>query len=473
MDADQANTDVPSCTGCAARDRRIAQLEAQVKARQGRLAKLESLLNNAGRSSKRQAAPFSKGPPKADPKPPGRKPGDDYGTVARRAVPTDIDEVHEAPLPSAACPRCGGTLVPDGVVQQYQTEIPRKPIYRQFNLHVGRCACCNARVQGRHPLQTSDAVGAAASQLGSDAQAAIVHLGKVGGLSQGKIVGVFDKLFGIRLTRGGVCQAMLRVARRCGGEYDQIVAGVGQAPWLVPDETGWRIGGHSAWLHACVTPDAVAYHIDRFRGFDGSSRLIPWDYAGKMVHDGYKPYQRYHKALHQTCIGHLLRRSREILDQATGGAVVFPRKIKSILHESLGVRDARDAGTITTEQAAEQAETLRLQVRKLTELPRINAENDRFSRHLYANQHQLFTFLKVPGLDATNHKAEQAIRPAVVNRKVWGGNRTASGAEAQSILMSIMGTAAKRGIEAVSWISRLLRDARTTLSQPPPGLASG
>jgi transposase len=473
MDADQANTDVLSCLGCAERDRRIAELEAQVKAHQDRLAKLESLLNNANRSAKRQAAPFSKGPPKTSPKRPGRKRGDDYGTKACRAVPPVIDEVHEAPLAVDACPKCGGTLRPDGVVQQYQTEIPRRPIYRQFNIHVARCACCDSRVQGRHPLQTSDAIGAAASQLGPDAQAAVVHLNKVAGLSQGKIANVFANLFGITLTRGGACQAMLRVARRCIGEYDQIVASVGQAPWLVPDETGWRIGGLPAWLHVAVTATAVVFHIDRCRGFDGSCKLIPPEYAGSMIHDGYKPYLRFHKAIHQTCIAHLLRRSREILEKATGGAVIFPRKIKAVLQESLSVRDARDAGQITLEQAAAKAETLRVHVRQLTEPTRINAENDRFSRHLYANQHYLFRFLKDPALDATNHKAEQAIRPAVVNRKVWGGNRTPVGAEAQSILMSVLGTAAKRGIEAVGWLSRLLRNAATTLHLPTPQPQTG
>ncbi len=71
-----------------------------------------------------------------------------------------------------------------------------------------------------------------------------------------------------------------------------------------------------------------------------------------------------------------------------------------------------------------KGEALRLEVRRLTGTTKTNAENDRFSRHLYSNQHYLFTFLKHPELDATNHKAEQAIRPAVVNRKVFGGNRT-------------------------------------------------
>src|SRR4051794_24479915 len=90
----------PDCPGCRAAAKRIAELEA-------RLAALEALVEQLRRGGKRQAAPFSKGPPKADPKPPGRKGGDGYGTKARREVPPRIDEVHDAALPPA-CPCCGG-----------------------------------------------------------------------------------------------------------------------------------------------------------------------------------------------------------------------------------------------------------------------------------------------------------------------------------------------------------------------------
>jgi hypothetical protein len=38
-----------------------------------------------------------------------------------------------------------------------------------------------------------------------------------------------------------------------------------------------------------------------------------------------------------------------------------------------------------------------------------------------------------PGIDATNHKAEQAIRPAVVNRKVWGGTVADNGLDAKQL----------------------------------------
>jgi transposase len=449
MDADQTSTDASACPGCAERDRRIARLEAQVK-------QLQQHVEALSRSAKRQSAPFSRGFPKIDAKRPGRKNGDDYGTKAFRVVPPVIDEVHEAPLPRR-CPRCGGGAFIDVHVEhQYQVEIPRRPIYRQFNVAVAQCTCCRHRVQGRHPLQTSDALGCCASQVGAEAQAAVVMLNKELGLSQGKISRFFQMFFGIKLSRGGSCQIMLRAAQRCQGNYQAIVKRVQNARWIVPDETGWRIGGWLAWLHVAVTPDATAYLIARPRGVEASALLIGKDYAGKLIHDGWASYDRFWRAIHQTCVGHLLRRCHELLEQATRGAVIFPRKVKALLQESLQVRDDRDARRLTVAAAKTKAGELDQRMEKLLEPLKTHAANERLAAHLWKHRGQLFVFLRHKGIDATNWRAEQALRPAVVNRKVWGGNRTEAGAVAQSILMSVLFTAAKLKRDGLQFVSHVL-----------------
>ncbi|AWM36926.1 hypothetical protein GobsT_52000 [Gemmata obscuriglobus] len=136
-------------------------------------------MDEAIRSGKRQAAPFRKCPPspKPDPKRPGRKSGDTHGTHEHRPPPSpeQIAECHAAHLP-AACPHCRGRLVETGAADQFQTESPRQPLVRKFRVHIGHCEACGKRTQGRHPLQTSDALGAAASQIGPDAQAAATLL---------------------------------------------------------------------------------------------------------------------------------------------------------------------------------------------------------------------------------------------------------------------------------------------------------
>ena len=259
--AEPSNNTRP-CPRCAELERRIAELEARV-------AQLEQLLEQATRTAKRQASPFSKGPPKPDPKPPGRKPGPDYGVSAFRSAPPPrkIDEVHEAVLPTR-CPACGGAVHETRTACQYQVEIPRRPVYRRFNVHIGQCARCGQRVQGRHALQTSDALGAAASQLGPDLQATLVQLNKDAGLSHGKIQRFLQTLFGIELSRGGSVQAMRRVARHCRPIYQAIVRAMPRQTAITPDETGWRIGGRLAWLHAFAAERITCYVIDRKRGVE-------------------------------------------------------------------------------------------------------------------------------------------------------------------------------------------------------------
>jgi transposase len=107
--------------------------------------------------------------------------------------PDQVAECHEAPLPDA-CPHCRGRPVETGTADQFQAEIPRKPLIRRFRVHVGHCGACGKRTQGRHPLQTSDALGAAASQVGPDAQAAAAVLHTQMGLSHGKVASVFRTL---------------------------------------------------------------------------------------------------------------------------------------------------------------------------------------------------------------------------------------------------------------------------------------
>src|SRR3954447_17896780 len=89
---------------------------------QRELEEARASLDQAQRQPKRQAAPFSKGPPKSQPKKPGRKSGKAHGRHGHRLAPSPaaVDEVHEAPLPGA-CPRCGGSVRETEVAAQYQT----------------------------------------------------------------------------------------------------------------------------------------------------------------------------------------------------------------------------------------------------------------------------------------------------------------------------------------------------------------
>lgn len=443
--------DGPECPGCRELARQVAELKAQV-------AELTRKLEEALRAGKRQAAPFRKGPPKPDPKKPGRQSGDAHGVHGHRPPPPpdQVAECHEANLPDD-CPHCHGPLVETEIVEQFQTDIPRKPIIRKFRIHVGHCSCCGKRTQGRHELQTSAAIGTAASQIGPDAQAAATILHTQHGLSHGKVASVFDTLFGIQLTRGASAQINLRAATRLDGDYQTILDDLRQSERIAGDETGWRIGGHSAWLHVWVGERSTAYAIDPHRSADALEEVIGRDWSGVLSHDGYATYDRFADATHQSCIAHVLRRARGLLDGARRGAVHFPRQVIALFTEAVHLRNEHLRGTVTLEALQDQRDVFDDRLVELLSRPRRVPEHATFANHLCRYFEQWFTFLFHPVVEATNWLAEQAIRPAVVNRKVWGGNRTPAGARAQGVLMSVFETVRRTSRSVVDYVSESMR----------------
>ena len=199
----------------AERDRPIACMEAI-----GR--DLRTQLDAAEKAGKRQAAPFSKGEPKPDPKAPGGKPGDAQCRHGHRPVPDAINETYEAPLPDR-CPDCGGDVAEDRLDEQYQTESPRKPPRSQVQHTLRprrrlRQAPAGAAMTSR--LVTPP--GAARSQLGPNAQAASVHLNEHAGVPHGKIAAGFGQLFGVGVTRRACAQVVSRADRKRTPAYREI-----------------------------------------------------------------------------------------------------------------------------------------------------------------------------------------------------------------------------------------------------------
>jgi transposase len=431
--------------------RRVAQLQAQV-------ADLSRRLEEALRAGKRQAAPFRKGPPRAQPKTPGRKAGDAHGPHGHRPPPPpeQVQECLEAALPDA-CPHCRGRLVETGVAEQFQTEIPRRPRVRKFRVHIGHCRDCGRRVQGRHALQTSDALGAAASQLGPDAQAAAAVLHTHAGLSHGKVAAVFGALFGIDLTRGASAHMNLRAARRLEPDYRALLADLPRSEQVGADETGWRIGGHSAWLHVWVGDRATAYAIDPQRSAAALEKVLGADWGGYLVHDGWASYDRFTGAIHQQCVAHVLRRARELLETATRGAVHFPRRVIALFTAAVHQRNRCLRGEITADELEGLRAAFDERLEALAYPRRVVPAFERLAQHLWDHRGHWFPFLTDPAIEATNWRAEQAIRPAVVNRKVWGGNRTAAGARAHSVLLSVLETCRRQSRSALDYLSLSLR----------------
>ena len=422
--------------------------------------RLQAQLDEAQRTAKRQAAPFSKRKPKENPKSTARPKGAAYGKHGQRPEPPadQLDEALDAPLPEH-CPHCGGDVAQDDEVDlQFQEDIPLKPIRRVIIIHKGTCRGCGRRVHGRHPQQTSDAVGAAASQIGPNAQAAIVYLNKKSGMSYGKIIDHFRQTYGISLTRSACAQIVLRAGRRLKPAHEEIKQHIRQAKHLTPDETGWRLGGQLVWLHGWVADDgATCFAIDPRRSAKVLQEIIGIGWSGSMTHDGFSSYnKRFVDAVHQQCVGHVLQRAHTMAESATGRAKDFPRQVIDLFQDALNVRDQFQAGHLSRQELLGAHEDYNQRLAELSRRPRTNEANALLAQHLYQHTGEWFMFLVDPSIPATNHLGEQALRGPIVNRKVWGGNRTPAGKEAQEVHSTVIATCTKLGQSAVNFIRQAI-----------------
>jgi transposase len=421
-----------------------------------RLAELERMVAGLQRAGKRQAAPFSPGLPKANPKKAGRKAGPDYGPKAHRAVPARApDRQIHAALPTC-CPDCGGEIDESGESTQVIEDIQITTVITEVIVATGHCRDCHRRVQGRHPEQVSDAVGAASSQVGPFAQALIAILGKDCGASHGKIARVL-RVLGISITTGGVSSILARLATKADPTYEAIKVVVNASPTVAPDETGWKVGGWPAWLWVFATASATAYSVDHKRSYDAATKVLSADYAGVITRDGWAPYRKFAHATHQTCLAHLLRRATGLIETKARGYSTVPTILKEILTDALALRDARDDGEIALADLEVAVVDLEARFEALLARRGHTEQNRRLLKHLRNESGALFSFLRHDGVDATNYRAEQGVRPAVVNRKVWGGNRTDAGARTHERLMSLLRTAAQQKADALEILVELIR----------------
>lgn len=421
----------------------LAQALATIEA----LRKEKAELRRAG---KRQAAPFSKGTPAANPKRPGRKPGS--GTFSFRNAPAD-DEVTEPWVEvlviGDTCPACGGRVEPERVEIASVTEVPSlpRPVVTGYRVQVCRCTACGKQVRGTHPDLAPDQHGASAHRLGARAMAVahVLHYGV--GIPVRKVPKVLRFLMGLSVTQSALTQDALRRAKGAvGAAYQALRASVRDSAVTHTDDTGWRVGGKPAFLMAFETDQATVYQIRPRHRNEEVREVVPTDYQGVLVTDRGRSYDAAALAgvRQQKCLAHVLRSISEVVETKTGRARSFGIRLKRLLREAMEW-SARHRGA--ADDSAE-AERLRREVsRHLRDRRLRDRDNQRLLDEL-GRQHDrghLLRFLDDPSIPPTNNRAERALRPAVIARKVSHCSKNDAGREAFEAFTSVLTTLARTG----------------------------
>lgn len=430
----------------------LKALRAELKQKEAHIAELQKQLLEAQKAALRQAAPFRVPEQKRsrEPKRPGRPAGH---PGACRPRPQRIDE--EIVLELERCAVCGGSQWRDQhEIEQFIEEIPEpRPRVTRLRTYEAICACCGVEARSRHPLQTSQATGAAAVMLGPRALAVAADLNKSKGLSMRKTCAVLADHFGLRLTAGGLSQALARVAAQVEPQYEQLHAALIAAPVLHVDETSWWVGGKPCWLWVFTWAKGTLYLVLQSRGREVLEAVLGQSFHGVLVSDCLSVYD-LESGQQQKCYAHHFKaiKAAKALDTAHGEG--FLQQLSDLLKSAMALGEKRSA--IPGPEYQPQIAQLERASQELLSTAREKAHEESVRQRLFKQKDHLFTFLRHDGVDATNNLAERQLRPAVITRKLSCGNKTAEGARTFGILASLAATAAQNGQSFIAQIAHAM-----------------
>lgn len=413
---------------------RIAELEAENALLRARINELEQQLStllashNSHDSDPPPSAPAFVKPKhqKHRRKKPGQKPGH-AGSYRQR--PTEADEIIEVPLED--CPDCHSALENVNTCEQYVEEIiPAHTIVRCYRTYKGYCPNCRRTIESRHPDQIPNRM------IGSRALLLAAEMKHGLGVPYRKVATSLKRLCGLAITAGALAQEMSALAKWLKPEYEFIQSALRQSPSVHVDETGWRLDGKSCWLWAFTNDSFTIYEINSSRGHQVVLQQLGEEYSGTIISDFYTAYNPL-PYKQQKCLVHLLRELSDCKN-GTDEFLAFRKKLTRLLRDALRLKQRM---TDTPEETYDRL--LRYIHQRLSELSCASYQTpdcQRLAKRLRKHSHQLFTFLEQMDVESNNNSAERAIRPAVVTRKISGGNRSSAGTEALSIITSIIQT---------------------------------
>jgi transposase len=262
----------------------------------------------------------------------------------------------------------------------------------------------------------------------------------------------------------------VRLAARAAPLYEELLRALRAAVHVHADETGWRIGALSAWLWVFTGKGITVYTIDRRRSHAVILKMLGEEFEGVLVSDCFLAYDhhRFRTWLHQKCLAHLLKDLSRMQETTNRGAARFAYAVARVLRAALVLGSEREC--LSRQIFHTRRREIEAELQRLLEVQPKSRDPDarRMYKRLKKQREHLLTFLLEPGLDATNNRAERALRPAVVVRKTGGCNRTAEGAEAHAVLASLLVSLKQQGRDVLGYVQSVL----TAPGAPPPLLAS-
>ena len=362
---------------------------------------------------------------------------------------------------------CGTGLAPETSVghsarQVFDLPEPQPLVVIEHRAHDCRCAACGAKTRAPFP----DGINAPV-QYGATITAFVTYLLHYQLLPEDRLVELLADLFGVKLAAATIARMSRTCAERLSGFAETVRDLVAGAAVKHMDETGFRIGGKTQWLHVASTALLTFYRVSAKRG----SLLA--NVAGIVVHDHWKPYYTMPGVLHALCNAHHLRELKALVEiEKEDWARKMQRLLRRACHAANLARergvplkprlircfercyDALLAEGLAFHEA--QAPLARAAIKgggkRRGRAPRRTGHN--LLLRLATRKEDVLRFLHDPAVPFSNNQAEPDGRMMKLRQKISGGFRSLQGAIDFALIRSFISTAKKQGWNIIDALSR-------------------
>lgn len=388
----------------------------------------------------------------------GGQPGHQGDTLRPVAEPDKIERHEET-----SCEHCQAGLtaaMATGVEKRQVFDMPEPRLeVTEHQAHIYTCACCRGVTKAAFPPEVTAHV-----QYGSRIKAAAVYLNAQQLVPENRVGDIMQDLFGAaRLCPASIVAWGEKKAAELAPVVAHIAALIAKAPVRNLDETGFRVGSKTQWLHSASTAALTHYRVSEKRG-----ALWKTLQGGIIVHDHFKPYFTLQEVGHALCNAHHLRELKALIDiEKEPWATKMSRLLVTAAHTvQRAVEQAQSAvaervsGRIVAVYDAIVLRGLAFHEQQPALERRPGARGKLAKRpghnllvRLRDFKTEVLRFLFDFAVPFTNNQAEQDIRMMKVKMKISGGFRTMPGAETFATLRGILSTARKRGWNLLKTLS--------------------
>jgi transposase len=402
--------------------------------------------------------------------PSGKKSGGQPGHPGNtRQLVNNPDEVIIA-APNA-CGGCGQDFAAPGITAYAGDEViarsqvvdipPIVPVVTEYQAIARTCTGCGHTTKASLP---AEAGCTGTVQIGSNASSLLVYLNSTHHLPYQRLQLVAADLFNLPLSQGSIANKLEQAAIAATPLEQAILDFLHGSPCVGSDETGIRVAGKRIWQWVWQNAKASYYAISKHRDYQTVKDSFGESFHGCLIHDCYSAQNNTPAGWHQLCHAHLLRDLQFVVDNSPGTTdAVWAWRMQGFLIRSQRAREHIWVDGFDPDQKERVIDDYYQQLEQYIRQPLTGTEAIRLQKRFRKHEDKVLYFMTTPDIPPDNNGSERAIRNAKVKQKVSGGYRSYRGAERQALLLSVIETAKKQGLNVLEVIQRLMRGERVWL----------